>query len=270
MRPLAHVTVLVKGAGEQATGIAYRLRRCHFRVCMTEIAEPTAIRRGVSFSEAVRLGATEVEGVRAVQARSLEEIHRAWDEGSIPVVVDPHGEIRQALRPRVVVDAILAKVNLNTSVTDAPVVIGVGPGFEAGPDVHAAVETNRGHNLGRIYFQGHAEPDTGVPAAVNGKAIERVLRTPKDGIFEVHREIGEGVRAGEVVATVGGAPMRAEIAGMIRGMLPSGLHVPKGIKAADIDPRMNREYCFQISDKARTIAGGVLEAVLMLLDGPNA
>jgi xanthine dehydrogenase accessory factor len=260
---LSQIKVLVRGAGEQASGIAHRLHRCHFRVCMTEAAEPMAIRRGVSFSEAVRLGSMEVEGVVAIRVPDVHELERVWEQGKIPVIVDPAARIRTTLRPQVVVDAILAKANLGTSIDDAPIVIGVGPGFEAGIDVHAVVETNRGHNLGRVFLRGHAAPDTGVPAAVDGYALQRVLKTPVKGIFRGFKEIGDPVSPGDVVGEVDEVPMKAEISGVIRGILPSGLCTPSGMKAGDIDPRMKREYCFQISDKARAIAGGVLEAILI-------
>jgi xanthine dehydrogenase accessory factor len=230
---------------------------------MTETAEPTAIRRGVSFSEAVRRGSIEVEGVVAVRVWNVHELKEAWNQGKIPVMVDPEARVRAAVQPDVVVDAILAKANLGTSINDAPIVVGVGPGFEAGLDAHAVVETNRGHDLGRVFLQGHAAPDTGVPAAVDGHAAQRVLRTPAEGVFQGHKEIGDAVRPGDVVGEVGGILMKAEIAGILRGVLPSGIYTPRGMKAGDIDPRTKPEYCFQISDKARAIAGGVLEAILM-------
>ncbi|HXG52211.1 MAG TPA: selenium-dependent molybdenum cofactor biosynthesis protein YqeB [candidate division Zixibacteria bacterium] len=254
--------VLIRGGGEMATGIAHRLYQCHFRVLITEVAAPTAVRRTVAFAEAVYDGRQTVEGVQAVRVATPEEAFRVWSEGGIPLFVDPEGAIRREIRPAVLVDAIMAKRNTGTAVSDAPLVIGVGPGFTAGGDVHAVVESNRGHHLGRVIWSGGAQPDTGVPAPVDGHGEKRVLRTPRAGRFTALREIGDPVRAGETVGEVDGAPIAAEISGMLRGLLRSGIRVPSGIKAGDVDPRHERGYCYLISDKARAIAGGVLEAIL--------
>ena len=255
--------VLIKGAGEMATGVAHRLFRSGFRVCLTEIAEPLAVRRAVSFCEAVFEEEKEVEGVKARLVCGEEEIRRAWAQGRLPLIIDPGANIRNIIKPEVVVDAILAKENLGTRVSDAPLVIGLGPGFRAGEDAHVVVETNRGHNLGRIIEQEEAEPNTGIPGNIGGYTWERVLRAPAEGVFRAHKKIGDAVQAGETVAEVSGAQVQAGISGVLRGILRDGIRVQKQMKAGDIDPRGTREHCFTISDKARAIAGGVLEAILM-------
>jgi xanthine dehydrogenase accessory factor len=260
---MENLTILVKGAGEMATGVAHRLFRSGFRVCLTEIAEPLAVRRAVSFCEAVFEKEKEVEGVKARLVGGEDEIRRAWTQGWLPLLVDPGANIRNTLKPEVVVDAILAKENLGTLASDAPLVIGLGPGFRAGEDVHVVVETNRGHNLGRIIEQGEAEPNTGVPGNIGGYTWERVLRTPAEGIFRAKKRIGDAVQAGETVAEVDRAPVKAGISGVLRGILRDGIRVQERMKAGDVDPRGSREHCFTISDKARAIAGGVLEAILM-------
>ena len=254
--------VLIRGAGEMASGVAHRLHRCHFRVIMTEIPEPLCIRRRVSFSEVVFEGEQEVEGVRAVLISDPREAEEVWRQDAIPVIIDPEARSREVIMPDVVVDAILAKRNIGTRRDFAPLVIGLGPGFKAGEDVDVVIETNRGHNLGRVIYRGEAEPDTGVPGVIAGVSAERVLRAPADGIFRPVKEIGDLVKAGEVVAWVGESPMKTAIDGVIRGLLREGTRVKKGLKSGDVDPRGQRENCYTISDKARTISGGVLEAIL--------
>lgn len=259
---MENLIVLIKGAGEMATGVAHRLFRSGFRLCLTEIAEPLAVRRAVSFCEAVFEKEKEVEGVRARLVGTEEEVRRAWIRGRLPLIVDPEAKIRERIKPDVVVDAILAKENLGTRTGDAPLVIGLGPGFRAGQDVHAVIETNRGHNLGRVVEKGEAEANSGVPGNIAGYTWERVLRAPAAGVFRTKREIGDAVQAGETVAAVDGVPVKAGISGVLRGILRDGLRVKEQMKAGDVDPRGTRENCFTISDKARAIAGGVLEAIL--------
>ena len=260
--PISKLMVLIRGGGEMATGIAHRLHRCHMRVVITEIATPTSVRRNVAFAEAVYEGAQTVEGVKAVRIASCDEAYAVWKQDQIPIFVDPDASIREILKPAVVVDAIMAKKNGAAKLTDAPVVIGVGPGFTAGIDVRAVVESNRGHHLGRVIWDGAAESDTGIPAPVHGYTESRVLRVPQTGIFKALRAIGDLITIGESVAEVNGEAIKAEISGQIRGLLRNGIQVEQGIKAGDIDPRGQRGYCDSISDKSRAIAGGVLEAVL--------
>ena len=259
---ISELIVLIRGGGEMATGIAHRLHRCHMRVLITEIIMPTSVRRNVAFAEAVYEGAHTVEGVEAVRAASCDEAYMAWKRNQIPVFVDPEASIREILKPVVVIDAIMAKKNGVARLTDAPLVIGVGPGFTAGFNVHAVVESNRGHHLGRVIWDGAAESDTGIPASVDGYTASRVLRVPQSGIFNALRAIGDVIATGEPVAHVNGELIKAEISGQIRGLLRNGIQVEQGIKAGDIDPRGERGYCDSISDKSRAIAGGVLEAVL--------
>ncbi len=259
---LKDLIILIKGGGEMASGVAQRLVRSGFHVCMTEIAEPLAVRRGVSFCEAVFVGQTAVEGLVARRVSGKEEVRGCWAEGEVPIVIDPQCAFRKILSPDVLVDAILAKRNTGTTLGDAPLVIGLGPGFRAGRDVHVVVETNRGHRLGRVIEAGEAEPDTGIPGDIDGYTWERVLRAPASGRFRGKKQIGENVVKGEVVAEVDGVPLEAAIPGVLRGILHDGLMAEKNMKVGDIDPRGTREHCLTVSEKARAIGGAVLEAVM--------
>ena len=244
--------------------IALRLKRAHISVIMTDIPAPTAIRRTVAFSQAIVLGETKVEDVTARRVETPEAAMALLQENVVPVLADPEGICIPVLKPDVVVDAILAKRNLGTRITDAPVVIGVGPGFTAGVDCHAVVETMRGHSLGRVIHAGSALPNTGIPGLIGGFAGERVLRAPADGVFHQLLDIGAQVRQGDVAATVNGVPMTCTLDGVLRGILPDDTPVHKGMKAGDIDPRCKVEHCYTASDKALAIGGGVLEAILDL------
>ncbi|MFC1917085.1 selenium-dependent molybdenum cofactor biosynthesis protein YqeB [Chloroflexota bacterium] len=259
---LNHLTVLIRGGGELASGVARRLHQCHFKVCLTEVPDPLAVRREVAFSEAVHLGSKEIEGVTARLVEDLAGIQRSWQRNEFPLLIDPDAVIKNTLKPHVMVDATLAKRNLGTSLTDAPLVIGLGVGFEAGIDTHVVIETNRGHNLGKVIHQGKAEPDTGIPGEISGFTVERVLRAPVAGIFTTGYDIGDRLRKGQTVATVAGIPLKAELSGVIRGLLRNGTAVKAITKVGDIDPRGVNDYCFTVSDKALAIAGGVLEAIL--------
>lgn len=254
--------VIIRGAGDLATGIALRLKRAHISVIMTDIPAPTAIRRTVAFSQAIVLGETKVEDVTARRVETPEAAMALLQENVVPVLADPEGACISILKPDAVVDAILAKRNLGTRITDAPVVIGVGPGFTAGVDCHAVVETMRGHTLGRALYSGSPLPNTGIPGLIGGRSGERVLRAPADGIFEPRMEIGQLVQEGEIAATVNGKPMRCTLTGCLRGLLQGGLQVHEGMKCGDIDPRGQQANCFTASDKATAIGGGVLEALL--------
>ena len=255
--------IVIKGAGDLATGIAHRLFRSGFQIIMTELAQPTVIRRTVSFAEAVFNGATVVEGVMAVKTE-INKAAQIVNEGKIAVVIDAEATVVEMFRPWGVVDAILAKRNLGTQIGDAPVVIGVGPGFTAGVNVHAVVETKRGHYLGQVITKGQALPDTGIPGEIGGYTQERILRAPCQGVFHSICRIAQQVKAGDIVAQVNGLPVRAAISGVLRGLLRDGLAVTAGLKVGDIDPRGVPEHCYTISDKARSVGGGVLEALFML------
>ena len=256
--------IIVRGGGDLATGTISPLHNCGFPVLVLECARPTAIRRTVAFSEAVFTGCQTVEGLTCWKAETLQQAVAFLRNGKLPLVVDEAGESITALRPMAVVDAILAKKNLGTAITDAPVVIGVGPGFTAGEDCHAVVETMRGHYLGRVIHQGPAAPNTGIPGLIGGFAGERVLRAPADGVFHQILDIGAQVKMGDVAATVNGEPMLCTLDGVLRGILADGTPVFKGMKAGDIDPRCKIEHCYCASDKALAVGGGVLEAVLEL------
>jgi xanthine dehydrogenase accessory factor len=258
---LFDVLVLIRGAGDLGSGVAYRLFKAGFPVVMTELASPLMVRTTVSYGSAVPYGSVVVEGITAHRA-TLDEVPARLAEDTIPVLVDPAGETIRRLRPPVVVDARLAKTKLDTTIHDAPLVIALGPGFVAGVDCHAVVETNRGHALGRVIWQGSAEPDTGVPASVNGRGPERVLRAPKSGELVQVANIGDFVKQGEVIARVDDVPIRAAFDGTLRGLLDTPAQVTEGIKIGDLDPRAKREHCFTISDKSLAIGGGVVEAVL--------
>jgi xanthine dehydrogenase accessory factor len=262
IRGLKDLIILVRGGGEMATGVVHRLARSGFRICITEIPQPMAVRREVAFCEAVFDGKKEVEGLVAQRVDGVSEIPQIWAGGRIPIVIDPPCTLGLSMNPQVLVDAIIAKENTGTSIDDAPLVIGLGPGFEAGKDAHFVIETNRGHNLGRIIDRGEAEPNTGRPGEIGGYSQERVLRAPARGTFQGKKRIGERVEVGEAVAEVDGLPIHSQIAGVLRGLLRDGLMVKQGMKAGDVDPRGIREHCFTISEKARAIAGGVLEAIL--------
>ena len=255
--------VMIRGGGDIATGIALRLWRSGMDVCICEIPAPTAIRRTVCFSEAVRLGETAVEGV-AARLCEMEEIPDLLDQRVIPVLIDPAGDAIPVLAPDAVVDAILAKRNLGTTLDMAPVVIGVGPGFTAGVDCHAAVETMRGHYLGRVLYEGSPLPDTAVPGLIGGYAGERVLRAPAGGTFHGVKQIGDQVKAGDIAGYVDGVPVICTIDGVLRGLLADGVAVYQGMKSGDIDPRCAADHCRCASDKALAVGGGVLEAILAL------
>jgi len=259
--------IIVRGAGDIATGTLITLRRCGYRVAALEAARPTAIRRSVALSEAVYDGAATVEGVAAALAADVTGAERIAARGDVPILIDPDMETLGAFRCRALIDATLAKKNRGMRIDLAAFTIGLGPGFTAGADVHRVIETMRGHNLGRVIDQGGAEPNTGIPGEVGGAGAARVIHVPADGVLTVLKDIGDRVAVGEVIAEIDGAggktPVRAQIGGLLRGMLRPGFAVKAGLKLADIDPRLSeRENCFTVSDKARCIAGGVLQALL--------
>ena len=254
--------ILIRGAGDLASGIGWRLYQSGYSVLMTDLPQPTAVRWKAAFCQAMWTDVCRVEGVTARRCDDLASAEQTLARGEIPILPDPDGSMVHQVKPDVLVDAILAKRNLGTQITDAPLVIGVGPGFTAGEDCHCVIETMRGHTLGRCIYSGSAFPNTGIPGNVGGYTVERVLRTPCGGVFHPLREIGDQVTAGECVATVDGQEVCTLITGCLRGLLPEGTVVPgSGFKAGDVDARCVRSHCFTISDKALAIAGGVLEAV---------
>ena len=297
-----NLLIICRGAGDLATGIIHRLHRAGHRVIALETDYPAAIRRQVSFCEAVYDGSAAVEGVTArlvpalADAETDTEIYSGindtpaahvalekWDRsaieavleaGEVPLLIDPKGESIALLKPDVVVDAIIAKKNLGTTIDMAPLVIGVGPGFTAGQDVHLVIESMRGHNLARIITDGMAQPNTGVPGNIAGFTSERVIHAPAAGYIHDVRKIGDIVQKGDEIARIYPdkesydnalseyVPVNATITGIIRGLIREGYYFREGFKIADIDPRESElTNCFTISDKARSIAGSVLEAV---------
>lgn len=270
--------IVVRGAGDLATGTIHRLKKAGFRLLVLEAEHPAAIRRQVALSEAVYAGSARVEDVEAVRMdvelaekknrkELLEpEMERIWKKDGVPVLVDPAGLSIAVLRPAVVVDAILAKKNLGTTKEMAPLVIALGPGFTAGEDVDVVIETKRGHNLGRVIRSGSAVPNTGIPGIIGGYGKERVMHAQAEGILRNAASIGDIVEAGAVIAEIetenGMVPVEASLSGLLRGLIRDGYPVTKGFKIADIDPRKEElQNCFTISDKARCIAGSVLEVI---------
>ena len=262
-KALNELVIIIKGAGEQATGVASRLYRANFRrILMLEIPAPLAVRRQVSFCEAIHETSMTVEGIEAVRVSGEVELQQAWAAGKIAVRVDPQGESLASCKPDVYIDATLAKRNLGISITDAPLVIGLGPGFTAGRDCHVVIETNRGHDLGRLITAGTAVANTGIPGTIAGYTRERVLRAPADGIFITDRQIGDPVRTGETIGRVGTVAVAAQIDGILRGLIRPDSMVTKGLKIGDVDPRGEAGLCNTISEKARALGGAVLEAIL--------
>lgn len=256
--------ILIKGAGDIATGIAVRLKNAGMQVVMTEIAIPTTVRRSVAFSRAVYEGSAVVENITAKLVLDFAQIPAVLQQDEIPVLIDPRCEVLKSIHFDAVVDSILAKKNLSTDPTQAPVVIGVGPGFSVPQDCHCVIETQRGHDLGRCIYQGCAAKNTGIPGEIGGYTVERLLRAPCDGIFHPILAIGDIVKAGQTVALVDDQPVTAQIDGIVRGLLQDNVPVKAGMKSGDIDPRGCYEHCFTVSDKARAVGGGVLEAILHL------
>lgn len=246
-----------------ASGIAWTLHQAGLRrILLLEVAEPIAVRRRVSFCEAVHDGQQTVEGVTACAVDGEAGILTAWDQNHIAVRIDPGWRSLEALKPQVVIDAILAKRNLGTQLANADLVIGLGPGFTAGVDVHRVIETQRGHHLGRIIEKGMAAANSGVPGEIGGHTAARVLRAPVNGVVENTLKIGDQVTAGQTVTTVAGMAVTADIGGVVRGLIRDGRRVIKGLKIGDIDPRGDVGYCDTISEKARTIGGAVLLAIM--------
>lgn len=260
------VRVAVRGGGDLASGVIYRLAKAGFPVVVAELARPLVIRRAASFASAVFEGTVQVEGLTARRVDGVDAVPITWAAGEIPLLVDEPGILLRSLCPAVIVDARVAKRNLGTTLNDAPLVIALGPGFEAGRDCHAVIETNRGHDLGRVIWQGAAQPDTGTPGSVQGHTRSRVLRAPAAGLVVPAAAIGDNLLEGQHVAHVGELPILAPFDGVLRGLIHPAVPVVAGMKIGDVDPRGERRHCFTISDKALAIGGGVLEAVLSVLD----
>lgn len=257
--------VVVRGGGDLATGTIHRLHRCGFKVLVLEVSKPMSIRRKVSFSEAIYDKQTEIDGVIAIHVNCLDEVKKVWNNKNVPIIIDPKGECIKQLQPEIVVDATIAKKNLGTVKDMAGITIALGPGFIAGKDVDVVIETFRGHDLGRLIFEGEAKKNTGTPGLIGGYSKERVIHSPCDGIIDNIKDIGAIVEKDEIIAYVGDVSIKAKISGVLRGIIRSGSKVTEGLKIADIDPRISeKDNFYTISDKSRNIAGGVLEAILYM------
>ena len=264
--------VLVRGGGDLATGTILRLHRCGFRVVVTECRDPSAIRRRAALCDAVWQGTAQVEGITCRRVDTPAQAQSAAQAGEIPLLVDETLSCLPQLQPAAIVDAILAKRNLGTSRAMAPITVGLGPGFTAGQDVDAVVETKRGHHLGRVILQGSAIPNTGVPGSIGGFSAERVIHAPADGPMTFIQDaagrtidIGAIVKKEQIIAMVGRVPVFATLDGVLRGLIRAGYPVTKGLKIADIDPRLEQAACCDtVSDKARAVGGGSVEALLYL------
>jgi xanthine dehydrogenase accessory factor len=256
--------ILLRGGGDLASGVALRLHRGGIKVVITELPQPLAVRRLVAFSEAIYQGSTYIEGVTARHIRQPTDIMGVLSVGEIPVLIDPDCGILNTVEFGVValVDARMTKKPPNLGLDAAPIVIGLGPGFIAGDNCHAVIETNRGHNLGRVIWKGPPEPNTGVPGLVGEKQIDRVLRAPTDGILQTRREIGDRLTVGDLIAKVSGEPICAPFNGVLRGLLRHGFPVKHGMKIGDLDPRNDISFAVTVSEKSLAIGGGVLEALL--------
>ncbi len=257
-RPL----VLIRGGGDLASGVALRLHRSGFGVLITEVEQPLAVRRAVAFAEAIYTGEMQIEEVTGRRVQDIKETASAVRERVIPVIIDPQAQIREELKPAAIIDARMRKSAPELAIAADEVVIGLGPGFTAGLDCHAVIETNRGHAMGRVIWDGSAQKNTGVPEAVQGYDVDRVLRAPAHGVLTEGLDIGTVVEEGDVLARVGDHPVQATFNGVLRGMVHDGLEVNEGMKIGDLDPRGIVEHCFTVSDKALAIGGGVLEALL--------
>jgi xanthine dehydrogenase accessory factor len=251
-----------------ATGVVQKFYRAGFNVLILETQAPTAIRRSVALCEAVYDGVKRVEDISCRCITSITELDACNNDGSVALLVDPEGKSIHEIKPVAVIDAVMAKRNLGTNLDMADVTIALGPGFCAGKDVHAVIETMRGHDLGRLILDGYARPDTGIPGEVAGESTRRVIRAPVAGIVKHKKQIGDIVEQGEVLFTVtdienSDTDVRANISGLLRGLIREGMQVSTGMKTADIDPRIDVDWR-TISDKARCIGGAVLEAYFLL------
>jgi xanthine dehydrogenase accessory factor len=259
--PFAHLRAAIRGGGDLGSGVAYRLHRAGFPVLIAEIAHPLLVRRAVAYGSAVVEGAVTVEGITARRVESIPGALAAQAQGEIAVIVDPEGQALAEYNPTVLIDARMRKTDPGPHPADPLLVIGLGPGFRAPDNCDVVVETNRGHNLGRVIEQGAAEPDTGSPGGVLGHTLDRVLRAPGEGVVVGLEPIGARLKAGTPVARVGDQIVAAPFDGVLRGLVHDGLHVSAGMKIGDVDPRAAPEYCFTISDKALAVGGSALEAI---------
>jgi xanthine dehydrogenase accessory factor len=257
--------VLIRGAGDLASGVGLRLAHCGFKILMTELEQPLVVRRSVSFAEAIYTETIQIEDIKGIRINSLEVVKVCWDQGAVPVLPDPAEGVIGIYQPDILIDARMLKRDLVNDLSMANLIIGLGPGFIAGKNCHAFVETKRGPFLGRVYWQGEAEKDTGIPEVVNGHSFERVLWTPVKGVFHAFHQIGDIVEEGDVIGDVDGVPIQSPFKGIIRGLIYPGIAVDANLKIGDIDPRCDPQLVSFVSDKALAIGGGVLEAIFSRL-----
>lgn len=256
------IKVLIKGAGDLASGVAMAFYNSGFQVLMTEVKQPTVIRRSVAFANCIYEGKMAIEGVTAIHV--TEENYSDYLENSnIGVIIDPEARIKEKYKPDIIVDAILAKKNLGTNIDDAPIVIGCGPGFTAGKDCHLVIETKRGHHLGNIIKQGKAIENSGIPGIIEGRGLERVLYSPVAGKVEHIKKLGDIVEQDDIILKVDGVPVKSPFKGVLRGLIVEGMIVPEAMKIGDVDPRLNPEYCYSISEKAMAIGRAAVEGSLI-------
>lgn len=256
--------VVVRGGGDIATGIIQKLHRSGFKVLILELENPMVIRREVSFAQAIFDNEKVIEGIKAIKVDEIEGIKKVWDQNEIPIIIDEKCDILNKLKIDILVDATLAKKNLGVSKDMAPITIGVGPGFDAGNDVDLVIESNRGHDLGKLILKGKAQLNTGVPGNIAGFTKERVIKSPCEGRIKTINKIGDLVTKGQIIAEIESEPVKAKIDGVLRGLIMNNTYIKKDTKIGDVDPRGIREYCFTISEKARAIGGGVLEGILYM------
>ena len=259
------MVILIRGGGDLGSGVALRLFRAGLQVVITELPDPRAVRQGVAFASAVYTGETRVEDVRALRiedSKNITQILQVLNLGAIPVVIDETEDTIEKLNPLILVDARMLKSYIPRISSKVKLLVGLGPGFKAGENCDAVIETNRGHTLGRVIWHGSAQSDTKKPEGVEGKVAERVLRAPSAGYIKPRVQIGEHLDEGQVIAELNGQLIRAPFQGVLRGLVHANLFVKAGMKIGDVDPRNNPEYCWLVSDKSLAIGGGVLEAIL--------
>ena len=270
MRSLPEIVVLIRGGGEMASAVAHRLHRSHFKVCLTEVVAPIAVSRGTTFSEAIFDGTKSVEGTTAeLTISSTAAIEEVWSRNNIPILVDPECEARHLLHPDILVDARSIKEITDTRITDVPLVIGLGPGYYAGENCDAVVETLHDNDLGRVILNGKTKKDTKQPVIIGGLSSGRVIWAEQEGVFSTCHQIGEYVKNGQVIGQLETLDIKAPVDGMIRGLLRNGVRIPSGAKLIEIDPVNDCSVCYVIRDKWRAVAGGVLEAIMLLCNTPE-
>lgn len=266
---LKAIKVLLKGGGDLASGIGYRLNRAGFRLLVVEKPEPTAVRRTVSFASVIYQEQFEIEGVTGKKAINFEEVKQCWQKREVPVITTKERDLLAKFKPDIIIDARMLKEKTDQTIDEAELVIGIGPGFTINENCTLAVETNRGHHLGRVITEGSTAENTGSPGNINGYTDERVIHAPEAGVFQSDCQIGQKVKAGAIVGRVNDNLLKSEIDGVIRGLLKPGIKVKAGTKLADVDPRSEKDYCYYISDKALAVAGGVLEAIFYWYNSEN-